>query len=312
MLTTYGHSSGFAIDPIEKKPLHHFLPGSAVLSFGTVGCNLSCRFCQNWTISKSRKDDTLAESGSPEEIAAAAERLACPSVAFTYNDPVVFLEYARDTAEACRARGVKTVAVSAGYVCPEPRIELFEHIDAVNVDLKSFSEDFYRRTCGGQLRPVLETLEYIAGETGVWLEITNLLIPGLNDSDAEIDGMTRWIVEHLGPDVPVHFSAFHSAFRMLGHPPTPLETLTRARSIALTNGVSYAYTGNVRDPNGESTFCPSCGVLLIERRGYELGAYKLTATASCPSCGMRIPGVFASRPGDGGNRFEPVRVGRRD
>lgn len=309
VLTTYRRSSGFAIDPIEKKPLHHFLPGSAVLSFGTAGCNLSCRFCQNWAISKSRRLDTLAESASPEQIAAAAERLGCASVAFTYNDPVVFLEYAIDAAEACHARGVKTVAVSAGYVCAEPRAELFERIDAVNVDLKSFSEDIYSRTCGGHLRPVLETLEYLAGETSVWLEITNLLIPGLNDSDAEIEAMTRWIVEHLGPDVPVHFSAFHPSFRMLDRPPTPAGTLARARALALENGVRYVYTGNVRDPSGESTNCPSCGALLIERRGYELGAYELTAAGSCPSCGTRIPGVFADRPGDWGNRSLPVRVG---
>lgn len=309
VLTTHGRSSGFAVDPIEKKPLHHFLPGSAVLSFGTAGCNLSCRFCQNWSISKARDDDTLAESGSPEEIAAAAERLGCPSVAFTYNEPVVFLEYAIDVAEACHERGIRTVAVTNGYICPEPRAELFERIDAANVDLKSFSDGFYRRCCGARLAPVLETLEYLARETEVWLEIASLLIPGLNDSEAEIDAMSRWIVEHLGPDVPLHFSAFHPAFRMLDRPPTPAGTLDRARAIALANGVRYSYTGNVHDPRGESTFCPSCGALLIERQGYRLGAFELSGEGSCRSCGTRIPGVFAARPGVWGNRFLPVRVG---
>jgi pyruvate formate lyase activating enzyme len=238
----------------------------------------------------------------------AAERLGCAGVAFTYNDPVVFLEYALDTADACHERGLRTIAVSAGYVCPEPRAELSGRIDAANIDLKSFDDGFYRRYCGGRLGPVLETLEYLARETEVWLELTNLLIPGLNDSDAEIDAMTRWIVERLGPDVPLHFSAFHPAFRLLDRPPTPAATLAHARSLALANGLRYVYTGNVRDPSGESTFCPSCGKLLIERRGYELGAYELTGKGSCPACGARIPGVYGGRPGGWGNRFLPVRV----
>jgi len=310
VLTTYGRSSGFAVDPIEKKPLHHFLPGTAVLSFGTAGCNLSCRFCQNWSISKSKQVETLSESGSPEEIASAAERLGCSSVAFTYNDPVVFLEYALDAAAACRARGIKTVAVTNGYVCAEPRAELAARIDAANVDLKSFDDGFYRRLCGGRLAPVLETLEYLARESEVWLELTTLLIPGLNDSDAEIDALTSWISERLGPDVPLHLSAFHPAFRLLDRPPTPPATLARARAIALANGLHFVYTGNVRDPEGECTFCPSCGQLLIERRGYELGAYELSAEGRCRACGESIPGVFAAQPGDWGNRFLPVRVGR--
>jgi pyruvate formate lyase activating enzyme len=294
VLLTYGRSSGFCVDPIEKKPLNHFLPGTTVFSFGTAGCNLACRFCQNWDISKSREMDTLAAAASPEEIAAAAERLGCASVAFTYNDPVVFLEYAVDAADACRARGIRTVAVTAGYVCPEPRADLFAHMDAANIDLKAFSDDFYRRACAGSLRPVLDTLEYLAAETRVWLEVTTLLIPGHNDSDEALDRMTRWGVEHLGPDVPWHFTAFHPDYRMLDVPPTPPETLTRARSIALANGVRYAYTGNVPDREGGSTWCHRCGALVIERDGYRLGVYAVTADGCCTACGVRIPGVFTA------------------
>ena len=238
--------------------------------------------------------DTLAAAASPGEIAAAAERLGCASVAFTYNDPVVFLEYAVDAADACRARGIKTVAVTAGYVCPDPRAELFAHMDAANVDLKSFSDDFYRRVCAGSLRPVLDTLEYLAAETRVWLEVTTLLVPGLNDSDEELDRMTRWGVEHLGSDVPWHFTAFHPDYRMLDVPPTPRETLTRARSIALANGVHYAYTGNIVDREGGSTWCHRCGALVIEREGYRLGVVAVTADGCCGACGVRIPGVFTA------------------
>ncbi len=275
MLTTYGRSSGFCVDPIEKKPLNHFLPGSAVLSFGTAGCNLACRFCQNWDISKSREMDTLADAASPEVIAAAAERLGCASVAFTYNDPVIFLEYAIDVADACRARGIKTVAVTAGYVCPEPRAELLR----AHGRGQRRPQGLQRRTstaasAAGSLRPVLDTLEYLVHETDVWVEITTLLIPGHNDSDEELDGMTRWVVEQLGPDVPLHFTAFHPDYRMLDVPPTPPETLARARAIALANGVRYAYTGNVLDREGGSTWCHRLRSAADRaRQGYRLGAY---------------------------------------
>jgi pyruvate formate lyase activating enzyme len=309
VLTTYGRSSGFCVDPIEKKPLNHFVPGTAVLSFGTAGCNLGCRFCQNWDLSRARRADALADSATPETIADAAERLGCASVAFTYNDPVIFLEYAVDVADACRARGINAVAVTSGYLCPEPRAELFAHLDAANVDLKSFSEDFYRRICGGRLRPVLETLEYIARETDVWLEVTTLLIPGHNDSDEELDRLTRWGVERLGPDVPWHFTAFHPDYRMLDVPPTPVETLLRAREIARSNGVRYAYTGNVFDPVGGSTWCYACGELVIHRDWYRLGAYRLTGDGRCESCGTRIPGVFAGSPGRWGPKRRVVRLG---
>jgi pyruvate formate lyase activating enzyme len=308
VLTTYGRSSGFCVDPIEKKPLNHFLPGSPVLSFGTAGCNLGCRFCQNWDISKSRETDTLADEASPEVIARAAKDLGCRSVAFTYNDPVIFMEYAMDVADACRASGIKAVAVTAGYMCAEPRAEFYRHMDAANVDLKGFTGDFYHRVCFAKLDPVLETLEYLRHQTGVWLEITNLLIPGLNDSDAEIDAMTQWVAGHLGPDVPVHFTAFHPDFKMLDRPPTPPQTLTRARRIAAANGIRYPYTGNVYDTAGQSTCCPGCGRLVIERDWYRLGRYRLTGDGHCAGCGTRIPGVFDGPPGGWGSRRVPVRL----
>ena len=308
VLTTHGRSSGFCVDPIEKKPLNHFLPGTAVLSFGTAGCNLSCRFCQNWDISKAREFDTLADAASPATIADAAQALGCASVAFTYNDPVVFLEYAIDVADACRERGVKAVAVTAGYVCDEPRIEFFRHMDAANVDLKAFTEDFYAGVCAGHLQPVLDTLEYLKHETNVWFEITNLLIPGKNDSDAELDRMTSWIVERLGPDVPVHFTAFHPDYKLLDRPPTPRETLTRARRIAVTNGIRHAYTGNVFDAEGGSTYCDGCGGRVIERDWYRLGAYRVTDDGRCRDCGTQVPGVFAGAPGAWGRRRLPVRL----
>jgi pyruvate formate lyase activating enzyme len=308
VLTTYGRSSGFCVDPIEKKPLNHFLPGTSVLSFGTAGCNLSCRFCQNWDISKSRELDTLADAASPEQIAEAAERLGCSSVAFTYNDPVIFLEYAIDVADACRERGIRPVAVTAGYICAEPRVELYEHMDAANVDLKGFTEDFYARICAGRLQPVLETLEYLRHETDVWFEITNLLIPGANDSDREIDAMTSWIVDRLGPDVPVHFTAFHPDYKMLDRPQTPPQTLTRARRIALANGLRHAYTGNVFDVEGGSSYCPGCGGRVIERDWYRIGAYRLGDDGRCESCGTRLPGVFAGPTGAWGRRRLPVRL----
>ena len=237
VLTTYGRSSGYCVDPIEKKPLNHFLPGTPVLSFGTAGCNLACKFCQNWDISKSREMDTLADHAEPETIALAAEKLGCRSVAYTYNDPVIFHEYAIDVASACRERGIRSVAVTAGYITAEPRTEFYRHMDAANVDLKGFTEDFYHKLTGGHLQPVLDTLKYIRHETDVWLELTTLLIPGQNDSDEELNEMTQWVVKNLGPDVPMHFTAFHPDYKMMDVPPTPPATLYRARRIALDNGV---------------------------------------------------------------------------
>jgi pyruvate formate lyase activating enzyme len=309
VLTTYGRSSGFCIDPIEKKPLNHFYPGSAVLSFGTAGCNLACKFCQNWSISKSRETDTLADVATPGAIAEAAAKAGCRSVAFTYNDPVIFLEYAVDVAAACREAGIATVAVTAGEICAEPRVEFFDAMDAANVDLKAFSESFYKKLCGGSLAPVLETLEYLAQETDVWVELTTLLIPGENDSEDEIDEMTRWVVEHLGPDVPMHFTAFHPDFKLADKPPTPGRTLTAARKIAQANGVRHAYTGNVIDPSGGSTYCHQCGELLIGRDWYRLGEWNLDRTGRCLACGATCAGRFDGPPGTWGARRQPVRIG---
>jgi pyruvate formate lyase activating enzyme len=308
VLTTYGRSSGYCIDPIEKKPLNHFLPGTPVLSFGTAGCNLGCKFCQNWDISKSREIDTLADAATPELIARAAKKLGCRSVAFTYNDPVIFMEYAIDVAKACHAIGIKSVAVTAGEMCDEPRAEFYAHMDAANVDVKGFTERFYQEICAAHLQPVLDLLVYLKHQTQVWFEITTLLIPGENDSDAEIDAETKWVVDNLGPDVPLHFTAFHPDFRMLDKPPTPAATLTRARSIALANGIRYAYTGNVHDGHGGSTWCPGCGNLLIERDWYVLGQWNLTPEGRCTSCSTPLPGVFEPRPGNWGARRQPVRL----
>jgi pyruvate formate lyase activating enzyme len=308
VLTTYGRSSGFCLDPIEKKPLYHFLPGTPVLSFGTAGCNLTCRFCQNWSISKSRELDTLADAASPETIARAAQAAGARSVAFTYNDPVIFHEYAIDVAQACRELGIKSVAVTAGYVCEQPRREMFAAMDAANVDLKAFTDAFYRKVTAASLAPVLETLEYLKHETGVWFELTNLLIPGENDSDDEIDAMTRWVVEHLGPDVPMHFTAFHPDWKMLDRPPTPPATLRRARQIACENGVRYAYVGNVHDPAADSTSCHQCGQFLIGRDWYVLTNWNLTAEGRCPTCDTGLPGVFDGPPGDWGPRRRFVRL----
>ena len=308
VLTTYGRSSGFCVDPIEKKPLNHFLPGTAVLSFGTAGCNLTCRFCQNWDISRSRQVDTLADAAGPERIAAAAQSLGCHSVAFTYNDPVIFLEYAVDVAQACHELGVRTVAVTAGEICAEPRAEFFRHMDAANVDLKAFREDFYRRLCGAELEPVLETLAYLRRETGVWLELTTLLIPGENDGDRELDEMTQWVVEELGPDVPMHFTAFHPDWKMLDLPATSPESLSGARAIARRNGAHHVYTGNVHDPEGGSTYCHQCGRELIGRDGYVLHGWSLDPEGNCRFCGARCPGLFEARPGTWGARRQPVRL----
>ncbi|MFA6110428.1 MAG: AmmeMemoRadiSam system radical SAM enzyme [Candidatus Latescibacterota bacterium] len=311
VLTTYGRSSGFCVDPIEKKPLNHFLPGSAVLSFGTAGCNLTCKFCQNWHVTRSRQTDTLAEEATPEQIAQAARRLGCRSVAFTYNDPVIFLEYAVDVAAACRAAGIRTVAVTAGQICAEPRQEFFAAMDAANVDLKGFTDRFYRRLCGGALAPVLETLEYLRRETEVWLELTTLLIPGENDGDDELHALSAWVAERLGPDVPLHFTAFHPDWHLRDRPPTPPETLARARRIARSHGLRHVYTGNVHDPEGGSTWCHGCGRRVIDRDWYVLGDYGLDDQGRCTHCGTVCAGRFDGPAGTWGARRLPVRLGER-
>ena len=308
VLTSYGRSSGFCIDPIEKKPLNHFLPGTPVLSFGTAGCNLSCKFCQNWDISKSRELDTLASVASPEQIARTARAHGCRSVAFTYNDPVIFHEYAIDVASACHQYDIKTVAVSAGYVCEEPRAEFYQYMDAANIDLKSFSEDFYHQITGSHLQPVLDTLMYLKHQTDVWFELTTLLIPGKNDADAELDQMTQWVVNNLGADVPMHFSAFHPDYKMQDVSATPFKTLERARTIAMENGVRYAYTGNVHDRQGESTYCHHCGEVLIGRDWYQLSDWNLDAAGRCRQCATPCAGVFEAKAGSWGPKRLPVRI----
>jgi len=420
VLTSYGVASGFCIDPIEKKPLNHFLPGTPVLSFGQFGCNLTCKFCQNWGISKATRDDPrrqgldllcveaehlfgegsppadhldadekhtkkahqkstpaentpkahqktqqkqgigdysisptentpdtpygeksiqnkdldtchacqnwniskarafdkLQDQASPEEIAAAVAKTGCRSVAYTYNDPVIFLEYAVDTARACRERGIKNVAVTAGYICPDPRAEFYSWMDAANVDLKAFTEHFYKELCTARLDSVLDTLKYLKHDTDVWFEITDLLIPGENDGDAEIDEMTRWIVKHLGPDVPLHFSAFHPDWKMTDKPRTPTETLLNARRIAMENGVRYAYVGNVHDKAGQSTYCHNCGETLIGRDWYLLSDWNVSFEGNyhgnCASCGTPVAGVFDGPPGDWGRKRVPLRLKRAE
>jgi len=308
VMTSYGRSSGFAIDPIEKKPLNHFLPGSPILSFGTAGCNLACKFCQNWDISKSREMDTLMSKASPDAIAQAALEHGCASVAYTYNDPVVFHEYALDTAQACRTLGIKSVAVTAGYVCEQPRAEFYALMDAANIDLKAFSERFYHHITGGHLQAVLETLQYVKQETSVWLELTTLLIPNENDSDAELEAMTQWVVENLGADVPMHFTAFHPDWKMQAISHTPLQTLLRARQIALKNGVRYAYIGNAHDKAADSTYCHGCGQLLIGRDWYQLFEWNLDTSGCCRFCGVRCAGVFNAKAGDWGAKRRAVII----
>lgn len=307
VLTTWGRSSGFCLDPIEKKPLRHFLPGTSVLSFGTAGCNLGCKFCQNWDISTSREMERLASTAGPETIARAAVDSGARSVAFTYNDPVIFTEYALDVADACREAGVATVGVTAGYVQGLARKDFFAGMDAANIDLKGFTEDFYRRVTGADLRTVQETLVHVAHETRTWLEITTLLIPGHNDSDAELEAMCRWVVAELGPHVPHHFTAFHPDNRMLDVSPTPASTLERARAIALAAGERYAYTGNLRSREGDTTSCPGCSTAVVERSGYSITAWRLDGDR-CTACGTTIPGVFEQGPGGFGSRRIPLLV----
>ena len=312
VLTTYGRSSGFCVDPIEKKPLNHFLPGSAVLSFGTAGCNLACKFCQNWDISKSRDMDRVMDEASPRAIAEAAQASGCRSVAYTYNDPVIFAEYAMDIADACREAGILNVAVTAGYISPSARREFYAKMDAANVDLKGFTDEFYVKLCGAHLNPVLDTLAYLRHETSVWFEITTLLIPGKNDSDEEIREESRWIMRELGPDVPLHFTAFHPDFKMTDLAPTPASTLARARRIALDEGLHYVYTGNVHDREGGTTFCHGCGAALVERDWHRIDAYRLTTEGRCPKCATQIPGRFEDFKlrEQFGRRRIPLAIGR--
>ena len=308
VLTSYGRASGFVIDPIEKKPLNHFYPGSSVLSFGTAGCNLGCRFCQNWDISKARQNDRLSDWASPEDVADAAARAGCRSLAFTYNDPTIFAEYAIDCAIAAHERGLKTVAVTAGYIAPAARHDFFAHMDAANVDLKAFSQQFYHKLCFANLEPVLDTLRWLKQETEVWFEVTTLLIPGHNDSATEIAQLCNWFVQNLGPDVPLHFTAFHPDFKMLNVPPTPPATLNRARKQAKAAGIHHVYTGNVHDKAGQSTYCAHCGQQLIGRNWYNLSDWHLDKKGACQSCGEPLAGQFDPSPGQWGARRQRIII----
>jgi len=308
VLTSYGRASGFCVDPIEKKPLNHFYPGTSVLSFGTAGCNLGCRFCQNWDISKAREADRLTDVAAPQAVAEAARDAGCRSVAFTYNDPVIFAEYAIDCARACRAQGIKTVAVTAGYISPEAREEFFSVMDAANVDLKAFTDEFYQRLCFARLEPVLDTLRYLKRETDVWFEITTLLIPGENDSPDEVAKLCDWVAENLGPDVPLHFSAFHPDFKLVAKERTPPSTLNRAREQARAAGIWYVYTGNVHDAAGQSTYCPECGAMVIERNWYDLGAWNLDQDGRYGGCERKIAGRFEGGKGTWGARRARIRM----
>jgi pyruvate formate lyase activating enzyme len=307
-LTSYGKASGFCVDPIEKKPLNHFYPGTSVLSFGQAGCNLGCRFCQNWDISKAREVDRLTDTATPERVAEAARDRGCKSLAFTYNDPVIFAEYASDCAEAAHALGIRTVAVTAGYITDQAREEFFRHIDATNVDLKGFTEEFYQKLCFAELGPVLETLEWLKRESRTWLEVTTLLIPGKNDSDAEIERLVAWFAEHLGPDVPLHFTAFHPDFKLLDAPQTPKATLVRARELAKAAGLHHVYTGNVRDVAGQTTYCAGCRAPLIEREVYRVTRFEVDANGACAVCGTRLPGHFEASAGQFGTHRIPLHL----
>jgi pyruvate formate lyase activating enzyme len=311
VLTTYGRSSGFCVDPIEKKPLNHYLPGTPVLSFGTAGCNLTCKFCQNWDISKARELDRLQDEASPEAIVRAAIATGSRSIAYTYNDPVIFLEYAVDVAKVARQHGIKNVAVTAGYVAAAAREDLYAWMDAANVDLKAFTDAFYRRLCTGHLGAVLETLEYLKRETQVWFEITTLLIPGHNDSPDEITKLSEWVMAKLGPDVPLHFTAFHPDYKMLDLPRTPPRTLTMARDIAREVGLRFVYTGNVHDERGQSTYCPGCGECVVGRDWYEITAWQLAGDGRCRACGTALPGLFEAAPGNWGQRRLPVQISEK-
>lgn len=307
ILSTYGRSTGFCIDPIEKKPLNHFYPGNSVLSFGTAGCNLGCKFCQNWDISKSKEIEKLSEEASPSTIATAAKALGCQSVAFTYNDPVVWAEYAIDAAKACRAAGIKTVAVTAGYITPEARPAFFEYMDAANVDLKAFTEEFYKHVTLSHLQPVLDTLRWLVHESDVWLEVTNLIIPDANDTREEVQQMCDWLLRELGPDVPIHFTAFHPDFRMRDRGNTRSDTLLAAYDLAKSAGLHYPYIGNVHAGPQQSTYCPGCRQTVIERIGYDIRKYAIQ-NSRCTRCGTLIAGHFTDSAGDWGSRRQPVKI----
>ena len=287
----FGRPPGFAIDPIEKKPLSHFYPGSDILSFGTAGCNLGCKFCQNWSISKAKLDDINSLEATPEDVIGIAKKYGVNSIAYTYNDPTIFGEYVIDISRLGRQEGIKSVMVTAGYIDKNARKDVYKYIDAANVDLKAFSETFYHKLTFSHLNDVLDTLVWLKNETNIWFEITTLLIPDENDSDEEIQKMCDWILQNLGDQVPIHFTAFHPDFKMMNKTRTPASTLKRARKIALSTGIKFCYIGNVNDAVEQTTYCPNCNEPLIIRDWHSVLDYKIKNN-SCYKCGTVIPGVF--------------------
>ena len=281
-LETYGYTTGLAIDPVEKKPLYHFYPTSKVLSFGTLGCNMGCLFCQNWQTTKVNYPVQNCQKISPEQIVQVAKDYGCQSVAFTYNDPVIFLEYAIDTAKLCAQEGIKTIAVTSGYINPEPAKEFFSVMDAANIDLKGFSEDFYQKNCMAHLQPVLDTIKYAVNETDCFVELTTMLIEGENDNFTEIECEC----------IPIHFSAFHPQYKFSNRNATKLETLIKAYNIAKSKGLKYVYTGNVSDIETSTTYCKTCGQPLIKRDGFRVLEYNLDNNGLCKFCNSKLDGLF--------------------
>ncbi|MGM9992749.1 MAG: AmmeMemoRadiSam system radical SAM enzyme [Candidatus Bruticola sp.] len=290
--TSFAKTTGAAIDPIEKKPLYHFLPQSRVLSFGTLGCNMGCRFCQNSHITKNCHNN-LSLSLPPQKVGLAALNYSCSSVAFTYNDPIIWADYAIESAKVCHSLGLQTIAVTAGYIKAKARIEFFSYMDAANIDLKSIRPQFYKNYCQVDIEPILDTIIYVKEHTKCWLELTNLIIPDLNDSEQDLKDLSRWIVKELGPDVPIHFSAFHPAYLMKDKAKTNLTSLLKARDIALESGLHYVYTGNIAHPASQSTYCIKCGRLLIERLLNLIEFKDLNLEKGCcQGCGAPLPGRF--------------------
>ncbi len=308
----WGTSTGFAVDPIEKKPLKHFLPGTGVLSFGTAGCNLGCKFCQNWSISKAKITQRQTLECTPEKVVALARKQGCPSIACTYNDPVIYAEFMDDIGKEARRQGLQTVAVTAGYVTESAREEVFRHVDAANVDLKAFTETFYRKLTLSSLKPVLDFLVWAKTHTNMWLEVTTLLIPDHNDSTYELEEQCRWMVDHLGAETPLHLTAFHPDFKLRDKPRTPRSTLERARDIARNAGLSYVYTGNVHDVTGQTTFCPGCDHAVIERDWHRILSYDLVDTNRCGRCRTEIAGVFEADHPFSNDPSSSYHGGRRD
>ena len=288
--TTYALPCSMNVDPVEKKPLYHFLPGSPILSIATAGCNLHCKQCQNWQISQAELFTTSLPDVFPEDVVQMARKRKCPAIAYTYTEPLVSFEYTYDCCQAAAAAGIKNVLVTAAYINPEPLRDICRFVDAVNVDLKSFSDDFYRDICDARLSPVLKALTTMK-ECGVMLEITNLIIPTLNDSEEETKQLCGWIAENLGSETPLHFSRFFPQNELKHLPPTPIDTLLRAREIALQTGLQFVYVGNLQSDEGENTHCPNCGKPLIERHGYHVRKNRLAA-GQCPACQTPVPGVW--------------------